>query len=54
MSFQVGERFPIAAGKRGGRIEFQTPEGGFIGVVAIRGTAAGAFTTLPVVPRTAF
>ena len=45
-SFIAGARFPSSVDKRG-TIEFQTPADGQIGVLAIRATAAGAYTTVP-------
>jgi len=46
MSFVVTDRYARALQKRG-TIVFQTPAGGQIGAIAIRATAAGAYTTIP-------
>ena len=50
LSFVVTDRYSSARGKRG-TIEFQTPPGGQIGAIAIRATAAGAYTTIPASTR---
>ncbi len=46
LSFVVTDRYPSAHQKRG-TIVFQTPLDGQIGAIAIRATAAGAYTTIP-------
>ena len=50
LSFVLTDRYSSALGKRG-TIVFQTPAGGQIGAIAIRATAAGAYTTIPASTR---
>ena len=46
-SFVLTDQFPTAAGKYG-TVEFDPPTGGEIGVVGIRATPSGAFTSVPI------
>lgn len=46
-AFVLTDLFPMAAGQYG-TVEFDPPLGGEIGVVGIRATSAGAFTSIPI------
>jgi hypothetical protein len=50
LSFVLTDRYSSARGKPG-TIVFQTKAGGQIGAIAIRATAAGAYTTIPASTR---
>ena len=47
IAFTLADRFPVTSGKRG-TVEFSTPAGGRISVLAIRANG-NAFTTIPVI-----
>ena len=49
-SFVLTDRYAFAAAKRG-TVEFNTPAGVQISVLGLRGTSAGAVTTIPVLAK---
>jgi hypothetical protein len=49
-SFNLADRFPIAAQRRG-TVEFQTPAGGQISVIGLRFSPTNAFTTIPPIAK---